>query len=65
MGSSMFQLETFIVQSHQKIIDHYRWLRDTSTSEVERERFQRRMAEEYEALMRHTEHQSRGAQRAA
>jgi hypothetical protein len=61
----MFQLETFTLQGHQKIIDHYSWLRDTATSDVERERFQRRIDEEYEALRRHTGHQPRGAQRAA
>jgi hypothetical protein len=37
----MFQLDTFIVEGHQKNIDHYRWLRDISRSEAERERFQR------------------------
>jgi hypothetical protein len=61
----MFQLDTFIVQGHQKIIDHYRWLRDTATSDVERERFQRRMVEEYEALKRDTERPRRGTQHAA
>ena len=61
----MFQLDTFIVQGHQKIIDHYRWLRDTATSDVERERFQRRMVEEYEALKSDTEQPPRGTQRAA
>lgn len=61
----MFQLDTFIVKGHQKIIDHYRWLRDTATSDVERERFQRRMVEEYEALRRDTGQQPRGTQRAA
>ena len=60
----MFQLDSFIAQGHQKIIDHYRWLRDTATSEAERERFQRRMVEEYDALQRDIE-QARGTQRAA
>ncbi len=61
----MFQLDAFIAQGHRKILEHYRWLRDTATSDVERERFQRRMVEEYEAFKRDTEQQSRGAQRAA
>jgi hypothetical protein len=61
----MFQLDTFIIQGHQKVIDHYRWLRDTAGSEAERERFQRRMVEEYEALKRDTEPPSGGVQPAA
>ena len=61
----MFQLDTFVVEGHQKIIDHYRWLRDTSRSEAERECFRRRMVEEYEAFRHYTERHRRGAQRAA
>jgi hypothetical protein len=61
----MFDRETFVVRGHQKIIEHYRWLRDTSRSEEERERFQRRMVEEYEALRSYTDQQPRRAQRAA
>jgi ribosomal protein L32E len=61
----MFQLDAFIVQGHRKIIDHFRWLRDTATSDVERERFQRRMVEEYEALKLDTWQRPHGAQRAA
>jgi len=57
----MFQLVTFIVQGHQKVIDHYRWLRDAAKSDVERERLQRRMVEEYEALKRYTGQQPRRA----
>lgn len=61
----MYQPDDFIVRSQQKVIDHYRWLRDTARSEVERARFQRRMIEEYEALQRHTLQQASGSQRAA
>lgn len=61
----MFHLETFVVRGHQKIIDHYRWRRDTARSEEECERFQRRMVEEYEALRSYTDQQPRRAQRAA
>lgn len=61
----MFQLERFILQGHQKIIDHWRWLRDTAGSEAERERFQRRMVQEYEAMKRYTEPHSNGARHAA
>ena len=61
----MFQLDTFIIQGHQKVIDHYRRLHDTAGSEAERERFQRRMVEEYEAMKRYTEPHSNGARHAA
>jgi hypothetical protein len=52
----MFHLETFVLRGHQKMIDHYRWLRDTARSEEERERFRRRMMKEYGALRSYTEH---------
>ena len=42
----MAELENFIARGHRKIIEHYRWLRDTSLNEVERERFQRCIDEE-------------------
>lgn len=61
----MLDLDDFIEQGHRKVIEHYRRLRDTAASEVERERFQRRMVEEYEALKRHVEQEPRGVQRAA
>lgn len=61
----MLHLDAFIEQGHRKVIDHYRWLRDTATSEVERERFQRRMIEEFEALRRDIDQQPRDLQRAA
>ena len=57
----MFDADAFIIRGHQKVI----WLRDSSTSDVERERFQRRMKEESEALNRYLAKQSRGAQHAA
>jgi hypothetical protein len=61
----VFQLDDFIAQGHQKIIDHYRWLRDSAKTEAERERFQQRMLEEYEVLKRYTEQRSRAAHLAA
>lgn len=51
-GVNMTQLDTFIVHGHEKIIAHYRWLRDTAKSEAERERFQQCMAQEEQALQR-------------
>jgi hypothetical protein len=61
----VFDLNNFIQQGHQKVIEHYRWLRDTAQTEVERERFRKRMLEEYAALKCFTEQRPRGAQRAA
>jgi hypothetical protein len=61
----MFHLDTFVIQGHQKIFDHYRRLRDTAKSEEERERLQRRMTQEYEALQRFIGRQSRSTMRAA
>jgi hypothetical protein len=61
----MFDADAFIIRGHQKVIDHYRWLRDSSRSDGERERFQRRMEEESEALNRYLAMRSRGAQHAA
>ncbi len=61
----MFELEAFIVRGHQKIIDHYRQLRDTAKSDVERERFQRCMDEEEALLERLTELRASPLQRAA
>jgi len=60
----MFDQNAFVIRAHQKIIEHYRWLYGTAKSEAERERYQRRIVEEYEALNRHTE-QAQAAQRAA
>jgi hypothetical protein len=46
----MSQLNSFIVRCHQKIIDHYKCLMDTASSEQERARFQKRMDEEEPSL---------------
>jgi len=48
----MSELDAFIVRGHQKIIDHYRWLRDTAKSDSERQRYEHRMQEEERALSR-------------
>ena len=61
----MFELDAFVIRGHEKVIDHYRWLRDTSTSNVERAHFQRRIDQEREALNRYLAQGSRGPQRAA
>lgn len=46
----MSELDSFIVEGHQKVIDHYRRLLDTASSEAERGRFAQRIAQEDEAL---------------
>jgi hypothetical protein len=33
----MFDVDAFVIQGHQKVIGHYRWLRDATASDVERE----------------------------
>jgi hypothetical protein len=61
----MSRLEAFIIRGHEKIIDHYRRLRDSSPSRAERERFQRCMEEEEEALRKFVEGRSPPVRRAA
>jgi hypothetical protein len=46
----MSELDSFIIRGHQKIIDHYCWLRDTAPDAAERDRFQRCVDEEQRAL---------------
>jgi hypothetical protein len=60
----MFDVDAFVIQGHQKVIDYYCWLRDSTISDVERERFQRRIDQERDALD-HLEKRLRGPQRAA
>ena len=60
----MFDVDTFVIQGHQKVIDYYCWLRDSTISDVERECFQRRIDQERAALDQYLEERLRGAQRA-
>jgi hypothetical protein len=60
----MSELYEFIARGHRKIIDHYRWLRDTAKSDADRERFQQCMDEE-EALLRRFQGQESADRRAA
>ena len=46
----MRELDSFIIRGHQKIINHFRWLRDTAPNDAERDRFQRCVDEEQRAL---------------
>lgn len=48
----MFDLRQFIIAGHEKIIGHYQRLLDSSSSEVERERLRRCIADEQQALQR-------------
>ena len=52
----MFDLDRFIIRSHEKIIRHYRWLLETAASEQDRARFAKCVADEQEALSRFVEH---------
>ena len=61
----MSKLDAFIVRGHQKIIDHYRQLRDSASSDWERERFQRCMDDEERALSEFVERHSSSVRRAA
>jgi hypothetical protein len=58
----MFDVDAFVIQGHN---DYYCWLRDSTISDVERERFQRRIDQERDALDQYLEERLRGAQRAA
>jgi hypothetical protein len=54
----MSKLDAFIMRGHQKIIDHYRQLRDTAPSDTERKRFQRCMDQEEQTLRDFVERRS-------
>ena len=41
----MFDLDAFMARGYDKVMGHYRWMRDTSLSDSERARFQHRMNE--------------------
>jgi hypothetical protein len=61
----MSKLDALILRGHQKIIDHYRRLRDSALSDWERERFQRCMDDEERTLREFIERRSSFNQRAA
>ena len=61
----MSELDSFIVLGHRKVMDHYRRLLDTASSEAERARFEQRIAQENEALKLFVSRQSHCAGRAA
>jgi hypothetical protein len=61
----MFEVDAFVIRGHEKVIDHYRRLRDSSTSEFERRELQRRMDEFSEALQSYLQERRPGMRRAA
>ena len=46
----MFNIDGLVIAGHQKIIEHYRRLRDSAQAEQEREQFQKRMDKEADLL---------------
>ena len=61
----MFDLDAFVIRGHEKIIDHYRRLRDTAKSGIEYQSLQRRINEESEALTRYLRQRASVMPRAA
>jgi hypothetical protein len=61
----MFEIDAFVIRGHEKVIDHYRWLRGSSKSELERQEFQRRMDEVGEKLQMYLDERLNGIRRAA
>ena len=61
----MFDVGAFVIRGHEKVVDHYRRLRDSSTSALEREEFQRRMDDVARELYAILDGRSRRVQDAA
>jgi len=61
----MFDVGAFVIGGHEKVIDHYRRLRDSSTSTSERDEFQRRMDDVGKKLQAILNERSRRMQQAA
>jgi hypothetical protein len=60
----MFEVDAFVIRGHEKVLDHYRRIYDSSTSESERQEFQRRMDEISQTLRSYHEERLPGARRA-
>jgi predicted component of type VI protein secretion system len=58
-------IDGFVIRGHEKVIDHYRRLRDSSKSELERQEFQRRMDNVGEKLKLYVEERLSGKKSAA
>lgn len=61
----MFNVDAFVIRGHEKVIEHYRRLRDSSRSELERRDLQRRMDKAGEELQAYLEERLPDARRAA
>jgi hypothetical protein len=61
----MFELDAFVIRGHEKVIDHYLRLHNSARSEMERQRLQRRVDQESEALQLYLKARSSGSRRAA
>ncbi|MFK4522911.1 hypothetical protein ABIF90_000892 [Bradyrhizobium japonicum] len=61
----MFDLDAFVISGHQKMIDHYRRLRDSASSETERQRCQQALDKETDALHLYLAKLSQNERRAA
>jgi hypothetical protein len=60
----MFEVDAFVIRGHEKVLNHYRRLRDSSTSESERQELQRRMDEISQTRRSYHEERLPGARRA-
>ncbi len=61
----MFDLDPLVIPGHEKVIEHYRRLRDSAASAAEREKFQERMNKEEDLLHIFLARRPTGGQRAA
>ncbi|MBR1200485.1 hypothetical protein JQ634_32880 [Bradyrhizobium sp. AUGA SZCCT0240] len=57
----MSELDAFLVRGHEKVIEHYRRLRDSSSSDEERRALQARIDRELSALSRYAPAEQRRA----
>lgn len=57
----MSELDAFLVRGHEKVIEHYRRLRDSSSSDEERRALQTRIDRELSALSRYAPAEQRRA----
>jgi hypothetical protein len=61
----MFGVDAFVVRGHEKVIDHYRRLRDSARSELERQQLQQRIDDVEQTLQLYLEDRMRRLKRAA
>jgi hypothetical protein len=61
----MFNLDASVIRGHEKVIGHYRRMRDSANSELERRSFQKSMDEESAALEHYLRTRLSGAQAVA